>query len=54
MGIASFSFIKPDTVSDYWMEDINVSAIFLLMRNCALSGGGGSSGLMGSFGLSVK
>ena len=54
MGTSYFSFIKPDPVSDSWTEDINVSIILLLMRTGALSAGVGSSGLMGSFGLSVN
>ena len=53
-GTSYFAFIKPDPVSDSWMEENTASIIFLLMRTGALSGGGGSSGLMGSFGLSVK
>ena len=54
MGTASFAFIKPDPVSDSWTEDITASIILMLMRTGTLIGGGGSSGLMGIFGLSVK
>ena len=53
-GTSSFVSIKPDLVSDSWREEITASIIFLLTRTGALSGGGGSSGLIGSFGLSVK
>ena len=54
MGTAYFSFIKPDPVSDSWIEGITASIIFLLMSTGALSGGGGSSGLMGSFYFPTK
>ena len=54
MGTALFAFVKPDPVSDSWAEEIIASIILLLMRTGALSGGGGLSGLMGRFCLSVK
>ena len=49
-----FHLLKPDPVSDYWTEGITASTILQYIRTVALSGGGGFSGLMGSFGLSVK
>ena len=54
MGTSSFAFIKLDPISDAWTEDITAFIILLLTSTGALSGGGGLSGLIGSFGLSVK
>ena len=54
MGTYSSVFIKPDPVSDSYIEDITASIILLFMRTGSLSMGGGSSGFKGIFGLSVK
>ncbi len=51
MGTASLALMKPDPVSDSWTDDMTASMILLLTRTGALSGGGGSSGLIGSFGF---
>ena len=54
MGTASLALMKPEPVSDSWTEDMTASNILLLTRTGALSGGGGSLGLIGSFGLSER
>ena len=54
MATSYFAFIKPDPVSDSWVEKITASIILLLTSNGTLIGGGGSSRLMVRFGLLVK
>ena len=46
--------MKPDPVSDSWTDDMTASIILLFTRTGVFSGGGGSSGLIGSLGLSDK
>ena len=54
MGTASRAFRKPIPVSDSWTEDITLGMTLLFTKIGALWGGGGSSGLMGSLGLSER
>jgi hypothetical protein len=51
MGTASLALMNPDPVSDSWTEDMTASITLELTRIGALSGGAGSSGLIGNFGL---
>ena len=53
-GTASLELMNPDPVSDSWTEDMTASLTLELTRIGALRGGAGSSGLMGSLGLSER
>ena len=50
----SLAFRNPMPVSASWAEDMTAVITLLLTRMGPLSGGGGSSGLMGRDGLSER
>jgi hypothetical protein len=52
--MASLALMKPDPVSDSWTEDMTASMTLALTSIGALRGGAGSSGLIGSLGLSDR